>query len=202
VVLSLPRCAGNQRETGNRDSFSGHRSRPPGLRFGLSGTGAGTGKIQVLNLYPNLRTCTWYLTAETRDLKVYAPSQSSGLRFPFERCLSALGRVERPRSTVRLTKGGQPYQAAEWWPRVGAWLRRALLAGVHDESCPYPMQAMQHQGETGSRNECSRFRLRWRVAATGGRWRLGRTSGKGRPGTGMYAARIYPQPIIRSPVSL
>jgi len=29
-----------------------------------------------------------------------APSQLSGLRFPFEWCLSALGRVERPRSTA------------------------------------------------------------------------------------------------------
>ena len=35
-------------------TFSGPRSRPSGLRYGLSGTGAGAGgKIQVLNLYLN-----------------------------------------------------------------------------------------------------------------------------------------------------
>ena len=28
-------------------------------------------------------------------------------------------------------------QAAAGRPRVGAWLRRALRGGVHDESCPY-----------------------------------------------------------------
>jgi hypothetical protein len=77
----------------------------PGLGPRVSGSGDQLqvlvrGKIQVLNLYPNLRTCTWYLTAETRDLKVYAPSQSSGLRFPFELCSSVSGRVERPRSTA------------------------------------------------------------------------------------------------------
>ncbi len=38
-------------------------------RYGLSGTGAGTGKNQVLNLYPNLSTRTRLPTAETRDLK-------------------------------------------------------------------------------------------------------------------------------------
>ena len=37
----------------------------------------------------------------------------------------------------RLTKGGRSYQAAAGRPRVGAWLRRALRGGVHDESCPY-----------------------------------------------------------------
>ena len=58
--------------------------RPSGLRCGLSGAGAGAGKIQILNLYPNLSTRTRPPTAETRDLKMYAPNQSSGLRFPFE----------------------------------------------------------------------------------------------------------------------
>ena len=39
---------------------------------------------------------------------INGPSQSSGLRFPFEPCLSDLGRVERPRSTAA-DRGGQPY---------------------------------------------------------------------------------------------
>ena len=84
----------------------------PGLGPRVSGSGDQLqvmvrGKIQVLNLDPNLRTCTWYLTAETRDLKVYGPSQSSGLRFPFELCSSVSGRVERPRSTAA-DRAGQP----------------------------------------------------------------------------------------------
>ncbi len=37
-----------------------------------------------LHLHPNLNTRTRCLTTETRDLKC-TPSQSSGLRFPFER---------------------------------------------------------------------------------------------------------------------
>ena len=62
---------------GSQVSALGSQVRVIRYRFGY-------GEIQVLNLYPNLRTCTWYLTAETRDLRVYAPSQSSGLRFPLE----------------------------------------------------------------------------------------------------------------------
>ena len=73
----------------------------PGLGPRVSGSGDQLqvlvrGKIQVLNLYPNLRTCAWYLTAETRDLKVYAPSQSSGLRFPLEACISLVNRASEP----------------------------------------------------------------------------------------------------------
>ena len=49
----------------NVKTFSGPRSRPSGLWYGLSGTGAGTGKIQVLNLYPNLSARTRLPTAET-----------------------------------------------------------------------------------------------------------------------------------------
>jgi hypothetical protein len=69
----------------------------------------GYGEIQVLNLYPNLRTCIWYLTAETRDLKMYSPANHPVSGFP----LSAdslpwvgLSALAQP----RLTKGGQPYR--------------------------------------------------------------------------------------------
>ena len=85
-----------------------------------------------------------------RDLgpeSVSAPSQLSGLWFPFELIVSAAGRVG--------TAAGRP--------RVGAWLRRALLSRcvpirqpltaktccvVHDESCPY-LRRTRHQ-ETNS----------------------------------------------------
>ena len=43
----------------------------------------------LLNLYLHLNTRTRYLMAETWDLKLfYYPSQSSGLRFLFERASS------------------------------------------------------------------------------------------------------------------
>ena len=67
--------------------------------------------------------------AVTRHPKL-CPSQSPGLRFPFEFKPLALGRVGTA-SRHRL------HQAAAGRPKVGAWLRRALRSGVHDESCPY-----------------------------------------------------------------
>ncbi len=59
----------------------------------------GYGKIQILNLYPNLKTRTGLPTAETRGLKL-VPSQSSALRFPFELMLSP---VRLPWSTKPLS---------------------------------------------------------------------------------------------------
>jgi len=56
---------------------AGIHSRVPGLSTQVSGTGYQVqvrvrGKVQVLNLYPNLNTWTWLLAAETWDLKMLA----------------------------------------------------------------------------------------------------------------------------------
>jgi hypothetical protein len=105
-----------QRETGNRNISCGQypHSQVPGLGPRVSGSGAreqlqARGEIQILNLHPNLKTRTRLPGAETRDLKTiashvctfaqelrsglhraFSPSQSSGLRFPFERSVVPL----------------------------------------------------------------------------------------------------------------
>ena len=60
---------------GSQVSALGSQVRVIRCRFGC-------GEIQVLSLYPNLRTCTWYLTAETRDLKMYSPANPPVSGFP------------------------------------------------------------------------------------------------------------------------
>jgi|GEM_PF-3209811 len=52
-------------------------SQVPGLGHQVSGTGCQVqvrvrGKVQLLNLYPNLNTRAWLLAAETWDLKMLA----------------------------------------------------------------------------------------------------------------------------------
>jgi hypothetical protein len=84
--------------------------------------------------------------AEIRDLKVFLPQPM--IRSPVSGCLC-------------------PYLAAEWWPRVGARLRRALGRGV---APPLPARRSREgvcwhgdmgargdgesQGETGNRIGC------------------------------------------------
>ena len=62
----------------------------------------------------------WQVAGEGRCIKQRETGNRNG-------CWGASGRVERP-AQPRLTKGGQPCQAAAGRPRVGAWLGRALLS--------------------------------------------------------------------------
>ena len=77
--------------------------------------------------------------AVTRHPKLY-PSQSSGLPYPLEFHPLALGRVgTASRHSL--------HQAAAGRLKVGAWLRRALRSGVHDESCPYLRSPCGERGQ-------------------------------------------------------
>ena len=72
------------------------------------------------------------------------PSQSAGFRAPFERP-NVLGRAAIAMAAVRRGKCETPGAAGRL--KVGAWLRRALRGGVHDESCPYLRSPCGERGQ-------------------------------------------------------
>jgi hypothetical protein len=96
-----------QRETGNRNVTCGHHThlQVPGLGSQVSGTGVQAqvrvpGEIQILNLYPNLKTRTRLPAAETRDLKWF--------RFPPLHCLGLISLALEPSCPQVLVPSGPP----------------------------------------------------------------------------------------------
>ena len=89
------------------DTASGPRSRPSGLRYGLTGTGAGTGQTSDPEPVPEPEHLNQVPDGRDPRPEKYVPSQSSGLRFPFELSLlppwPTVQLVNRPASLPHLS---------------------------------------------------------------------------------------------------
>ncbi len=72
----------------------------------------GCGKIQILNLYLNLKTWSWLPTAETRDLKMSAPANpplsGSSLDLLFPRLLALVHGASGPQSLFCFSPANWP----------------------------------------------------------------------------------------------